>query len=91
MLPVDDDAPATASRSAALDDLVGARIGVVDNGLWRAMPVIVDTLAAALTERGADRLERLSFDHLAPDFADQLAALGPFGHRVDGVVTGLGN
>ena len=91
VLPVEADAPVSAGRAAALADLAGARIGVVDNGLWRAMPTIVDTLATALAERGAGPIEVLPFDHLAPDFADQLAALGPFGRRVDGVVSGLGN
>ena len=68
-----------AARPATM---AGRRIGVVDNGLWRSMDLIVAELAPAAVH---------VFDHLAPDFPAQQAALADFATDVDMVVSGLGN
>jgi hypothetical protein len=94
VLPVDapdPGAPEAAGLSVRPDGVTGRSLGVVDNGLWRSMAAIVDGVDRALRARGAVGLERTPFDHLAPDFADQQRALWPFGERVAGAVTGLGN
>ena len=94
LLPVDatvDAAtagPALAPRPGRVDRTA---FGVVDNGLWRSMHAITAQVERALHERGATALERTPFDHLSPHFADQQAALGPFGEKVRGAVVGLGN
>lgn len=94
LLPVDvptgdvGAGPSLAPRDASV---AGAVFGVVDNGLWRSMRTIVAKVEDALRARGAAAVERTPFDHLSPDFADQQAALGPFGRRVAGAVVGLGN
>jgi hypothetical protein len=92
VLPLDDTSatvPAVlAPRSASLE---GLPLGIVDNGLWRSMRRFADVLRAHAAGAGATGVETVPFDHLAPDFADQQRALGPFGRRVRGVVTGLGN
>jgi hypothetical protein len=92
VLPLDDtSAVAPAALAGRPASLAGLPLGIVDNGLWRAMRRFADVLAGAAGAAGATGIETVPFDHLAPDFADQQRALGPFGRRVRGVVTGLGN
>lgn len=94
LLPVDaptGDALVGPSLAPRPTSTGGAAFGVVDNGLWRSMRAITTRVEAALRARGATAVERTPFDHLSPDFADQQAALGPFGRRVAGAVVGLGN
>lgn len=92
VLPVEADASATRHAPApGLGDLAGAPLGIVDNGLWRAMRTFTAWWRDEAAARGATGVEVTPFDHLAVDFADQQRALGPFGRRVRGVVTGLGN
>jgi len=94
LLPVDaptGDAPARLSLAPRRTRVAGDAFGVVDNGLWRSMRTIVSRVEDALRARGVAAVERTPFDHLSPDFADQQAALGPFGRRVAGAVVGLGN
>ena len=55
------------------------------------MASVIDRIEQAVRERGAHSMERTPFDHLAADFDDQQRALWPFGTRVAGAVTGLGN
>ena len=86
VLPVEAGGPDAPGRAAAMGGLDGARIGVVDNGLWRSMPTILATVSEALVGRGAAGFEVLAFDHLAPDFGDRLAELGTFAERVDGAI-----
>jgi hypothetical protein len=88
VLPIDDDERPPAALAPALASVGVGRIGAVDNGLWRSMPVLLRLLEA---EMGAPLVERLPFDHLSPHFDEQQRALGPFATRVAGAVTGLGN
>ena len=89
VLPEDDGAP-SAWPLAPGATLAGAGIGVVDNGLWRSMPVIVGVLDGLLRHDGVTELRTTPFDHLAADFDDQRAALAPFAGEVVGAVAGLG-
>ncbi len=82
LLPVDAVAAPPLRLAARPATMAGRRIGVVDNGLWRSMDVVIDELAPAAVHR---------FDHLAPDFPAQQAALAEFATDVDMVVSGLGN
>lgn len=93
VLPVDDLDPSITAPSpaAGLRSLAGAPLGIVDNGLWRSMRIFGDVWRERAAAAGATGVETVPFDHLAADFADQQQALGPFGRRVRGVVTGLGN
>lgn len=91
VLPVEANATGTATLAPGVGSFSQQRFGVVDNGLWRAMSVFTDLWDARVTARGGREIEVVPFDHLATDFADQQRALGPFGQRVRGVVTGLGN
>lgn len=92
VLPVDDAAAVVApSLAPGLRSLAGAPLGIVDNGLWRAMRIFGEVWRDVTGAAGATGVETVPFDHLAVDFADQQRALGPFGRRVRGVVTGLGN
>jgi hypothetical protein len=89
VLPEDAGAPPRHPLAAGAV-LAGARVGVVDNGLWRSMPVIVDVLDGLVRAEGATGLRTTPFDHLAADFDDQRAALAPFAGTVAGAVAGLG-
>jgi len=89
VLPADAGAPAARPLAAGVA-LAGARLGVVDNGLWRSMPTIVATVGVLLREEGSPPLTATPFDHLAPEFDAQQAALGPFAGEVDGALAGLG-
>jgi hypothetical protein len=92
VLPLDDtSATAPAALAPRAISLSGLSLGVVDNGLWRSMRRFTDLLRSHAATSGAAGVETVPFDHLAPDFGDQQRALGPFGRRVRGVVTGLGN
>jgi hypothetical protein len=82
-LPVDAVAAPPLRLAARPATMAGRRLGVVDNGLWRSMDVVIDALACA------GRVHR--YDHLAPDFPAQQAALADFATDVDLVVSGLGN
>jgi hypothetical protein len=82
VLPLDATATPSLQFAARPATMAGRRLGVVDNGLWRSMDVIIDALAPAAVHR---------FDHLAPDFPAQQAALADFATDVDLVVSGLGN
>ena len=88
MLPVDDDERRARSLAPGLGSLARRPLGAVDNGLWRSTPQLL-----ALVERasGAPFVARQPFDHLAPDFDDQQAALAPFAKRVAGAIAALGN
>jgi hypothetical protein len=94
VLPIEAPDPGAAPArglAARPDDLTGRCVGVVDNGLWRSMASVIDRIEQAVRERGAHSMERTPFVHLAADFDDQQRALWPFGTRVAGAVTGLGN
>jgi len=91
VLPVEAEGIARGRPAPGLASFSGAPLGVVDNGLWRAMRVFTDVWRGHTSAEGATGVEVTPFDHLAADFADQQRALGPFGRRVRGVVTGLGN
>lgn len=92
VLPYEADTTAKIEPAQGLGSLAGAVIGVIDNNLWPSMRTITDELGSLLAQRhGVERVERLVLDHMSDAFADQLAAIGPFGRRVDGVVSGLGN
>ncbi len=82
LLPVDASPPAPLRLAARPATMAGRRIGVVDNGLWRSMDVVVAELAPSAVHR---------FDHLSPDFPAQQARLADFATDVDLVVSGLGN
>ncbi len=91
VLPLDEAPTAAAVLAPGLSTFAGAPLGVVDNGLWRAMRIFTDLWRDHVATAGGTGVEVTPFDHLAPDFTDQQLALGPFGRRVRGVVTGLGN
>jgi hypothetical protein len=91
VLPVDADAPSSRPLAAGVDTFHGACVGVVDNGLWRSMATLVSSLAAELGGLGAAGIESTPFDHLADEFTEQQAALGPLAGRVRGAIAGLGN
>ena len=91
VLPVEATAPAEVRLAPRLRSFSGVPLGIVDNGLWRAMRVFTDFWGAHTAAQGGAGIEVTPFDHLAPDFVEQQRALGPFGRRVRGVVTGLGN
>jgi hypothetical protein len=91
VLPVDAEAPPARALAAGAGTLDGRRLGVVDNGLWRSMAVVVRGLEDQARRRGAEGVVTTAFDHLAPDFAEQQAALAPFAAGVAGAVAGLGN
>jgi hypothetical protein len=82
VLPLDAATPPLLRLAARPATMAGRRLGVVDNGLWRSMDVVIAELAPAAVHR---------FDHLAPDFPAQQAALADFATDVDMVVSGLGN
>jgi hypothetical protein len=88
VLPEDAGAPAT--RPLAPGASLAGPLGVIDNGLWRSMPVIVGVLGDRLRAEGGPPLRTTPFDHLAADFDDQRAALGPFAGKVVAAVAGLG-
>ena len=83
VLPVDAVAAPRLALAARPATMAGRRVGVVDNGLWRSMGVVVDALACA------DRVHR--YDHLSPEFPAQQTTLADFATDVDLVVSGLGN
>ena len=91
VLPVDAEAPPERPLAVGLESWRGASVGFVDNGLWRSMTTVVDTLTAYATAQGASIAGIMPFDHLATDFSGQRAALEPFAGCVDAVVVGLGN
>ncbi len=91
VLPVEANGPLQGVLAPGVASFVGARMGVVDNGLWRAMREFTTYWRDCVAVDGATGVEVVPFDHLAADFADQQRSLGPFGRRVKGVVTGLGN
>ncbi len=91
VLPVEAEHVERGAPAAGLASFAGVRLGVVDNGLWQAMRTFTEFWRDTAAEHGSTGVDVTPFDHLAPDFADQQRALGPFGRRVKGVVTGLGN
>lgn len=91
VLPVEASAAAEVGLAPRLDSFAGVPFGIVDNGLWKAMRVFTGFWRAHTAGQGAALLEVTPFDHLAPDFIEQQRALGPFGRRVRGAVTGMGN
>jgi hypothetical protein len=91
ILPVDAAPPPDRPLAAGIESLAATRLGFVDNGLWQSMAAIIDGFSARAGAAGAAVVGIVPFDHLAPDFADQRAAIGPFAHTVDEVVLGLGN
>jgi hypothetical protein len=91
VLPVEAGRASSGELAPGLAGFAGARLGIVDNELWRAMRVFGEVWRDHVGVHGASGVETTPFDHLAPDFGDQQLALGPFGRRVRGVVTGLGN
>jgi hypothetical protein len=91
VLPVEAAERSKVDLAPGLATVAGATLGVVDNGLWRSMRVFRSVWDQHLRSLGAAGIEVTPFDHLAADFADQQVALGPFGKRVEGVVTGMGN
>ena len=94
VLPLDDidSSPGpTTTLAPGLGSLGGASLGIVDNGLWRAMRIFGEVWRDVVHDGGAAGVETVPFDHLAIDFADQQRALRPFAQRVRGAVTGLGN
>jgi hypothetical protein len=82
VLPVDAAPPVPLRLAARPATTAGRRIGVVDNGLWRSMDVVIAELEPSAVHR---------FDHLSPDFPAQQSALADFATDVDMVVSGLGN
>ena len=91
VLPVEAAAVAEVRLAPRLASFAEVPFGIVDNGLWRAMRVFTDYWRSYTASQGGTVTEVAPFDHLAPDFVEQQRALGPFGRRVRGVVTGLGN
>ena len=91
LLPVDVEAPPERPLAAGVESFRGASIGFVDNGLWRSMATVVDSLATHAGREGASIAGVKPFDHLSADFAGQRSALVPFAQTVDLVVVGLGN
>jgi len=93
ILPVDDAGASSGGPVLApgLGSFAGAALGIVDNGLWRSMAVFGEVWREVTAAGGAVEVVTTPFDHLAADFDDQQRALGPFGRRVRGAVTGLGN
>jgi hypothetical protein len=90
LLPVDHRERPLLPLAAGVADLEGLRLGVVDNGLWRSMPVVVDSFARQLL--GSGRVGEVTpFDHLARDFPDHQRRLGEFATRQRAVIVGLGN
>jgi hypothetical protein len=88
VLPIDDDERRSRALAPGLGSVAGRRLGAVDNGLWHSTPLL---LAHIEREVGTPFVARQPFDHLAPDFDEQQAALGPFSKRIAGAITGLGN
>ena len=91
VLPVEAAAATAVQLAPRLHSFSGVPFGIVDNGLWKAMRVFTDYRRSHTADQGGTGMEVTPFDHLAPDFVEQQRALGPFGRRVRGVVTGLGN
>ena len=91
LLPVDEAPPAELSLAAGVGSLQGVAIGVIDNQLWRSMPVVTARVLDAFAADGATRGPTQPFDHLSADFPDQQAALAPLAVRVGAVIAGLGN
>ena len=91
VLPFDAQAKARAALAPGVASMAGAAFGIVDNGLWASMGVFGELWREYVVSERGTGVEVVPFDHLAVDFADQQRALGPFGRRVRGVVTGLGN
>jgi len=91
VLPVEASGPVQGMLAPGVASFAGAPLGVVDNGLWHAMRHFTTYWRDRVVVDGATGVEVVPFDHLAADFAEQQRALGPFGRRVKGVVTGLGN
>jgi hypothetical protein len=91
VLPIDAEAPRELAAAPGLDTFAGRCIGVVDNGLWRSMDVLVRCLGEVTRKQRAAGIAITPFDHLAPDFGEQQEALAPFATRVAGAVAGLGN
>ena len=91
LLPLDRRERPPFELAPGVSSFDGARIGVVDNGLWRSMPVAVATIERELTPLGAAQFESIPFNHLAPDFIEQQHELARLGSRVHGAVVGLGN
>ena len=88
VLPIDDDERTARSLAPGLPEGSRHRLGAVDNGLWRSMPILLAHLEHAV---GSPLVARLRFDHLSPDFDAQQRSLRPFAADVAGAVTGLGN
>jgi hypothetical protein len=91
VLPVDSAPPPDRPLAPGVESLRATRLGFVDNGLWQSMAAIIDGFSARARDAGASITGSVPFDHLAPDFAEQRAALDPFAQSVDEVVVGLGN
>jgi hypothetical protein len=91
VLPIDAEAPTPRALAPGAASFEGRRVGVVDNGLWRSMAVLVGRLEHEVRGRGAAGVVTTPFDHLDPGFAQQQAALVPFSAGLAGAVAGLGN
>jgi hypothetical protein len=91
ILPVDAEPPSNRPLAPGIESLRATRVGFVDNGLWQSMAAVIDGFSARARAEGATIAGIVPFDHLAPDFAEQRAALVPFAQTVDEVVVGLGN
>jgi hypothetical protein len=91
LLPVDADAPAARALAPGVAAFAGGCFGVVDNGLWQSMTAVVESFRAAVVNLGAAGIQATPFDHLAPDFTEQQAALHPLAARLTGAIAGLGN
>lgn len=92
VLPVAaDEAARTVALAPGVADFGGAPVGLVDNGLWRAMRTFAGVWREDAAGRHASGLEVTPFDHLAADFPDQQRALVPFASRVRAAVAGFGN
>jgi hypothetical protein len=91
VLPVDAEPPPDRPLAAGFESLRDRALGFVDNGLWLSMVAVIDAFSARALGAGARVAGVRPFDHLAPDFAHQRAALAPFAETLDGAVVGLGN
>ena len=75
------------------DTLRGKRVGFIDNELWRSMHILVDEMSKLLErEHGVVGVEVLrSGPGHGSDPSKYRGQLEALSHRVDAVVSGLGN
>ena len=91
LLPVDDRPTADRPMAPGVARFAGLAVGVVDNQLWKSMPLLTSAVLDVFAAEGAHGEATQPFDHLSAEFADQQAALAPLAARIGAVVTGLGN